>query len=224
MEWRNILARGSAPGTGPSIYAAAPTGRNIYSLRLGFLRLWLSCPDGAYKKIGNLLPRVREEVPDAFFGGAFLIGDDGGQFLGLGNHTFYLGEVGDAVDEVLHGIDFVELCLEVGGHAVLEFLDGVHAGGFEEFCKLTGYAIDAHKVGVVGPLEDELVDDACGLCEFLAAFGGGTLGEDVVGGLHAYGVELLCIDFAYAFNLFYFVSHFFDIKGLGDMVEIGPEP
>lgn len=43
-----------------------------------------------------------------------------------------------------------ELRMEVGGHAVAQLLDGVDAGGLEQFGKLSGHTLDAEEVGVVG--------------------------------------------------------------------------
>ena len=132
---------------------------------------------------------------------------DGFHLLGLGNHLLDFLDSGDAVGEVLLGVHGLHLGVEVGGDAVAELLDGVHTGGLEQLGELAGDALDAEEVGMVGPLEDELLADARGLGGLLAAALGGALGQQVVRGLQTGGFQLGGVHVADAFDLFKLVCH-----------------
>ena len=73
------------------------------------------------------------------------------------------------------GVDFLQFGLQVLGHTVTELLDGVDASLLEQLGKLRAYAVDAEQVGMVGPAQNQLLADACGLGQFLAALGGSAL-------------------------------------------------
>ena len=104
-------------------------------------------------------------------------------------------------------INLCELRLQVLCHAVAELLDGVDASLLEQLGKLGTYAIDAEQVGVVGPAENELFADARGLCQLLAALGGGTLLEQLAHLLNTCGNQLLSISVAYSFDVNNLVIH-----------------
>ncbi len=90
---------------------------------------------------------------------------------------------------------------------MLQFFDGVHAAGLQQFSKLRTYAIDAIQVAVVRPLQNQLAADAglllqcltaCGLCTFLQQF---------CIGLNTCCNQFLGVNFTYTLNVNYFVSH-----------------
>ena len=138
------------------------------------------------------------------------IGDEGLELLGLCNHLLQLADGGDAVAEVLDLVDLDELRLQVGGNAVTELLDGVNASGFEQLGKLAGDALDAEKVSMVRPLEDELLADACGLSHCYAALLAGAFLQQVFGCLYTGFVQLGCIYFADSFYFDNLVTHKYD--------------
>ena len=49
---------------------------------------------------------------------------------------------------VLGVVDLYHLLLQVGCYAVLELLDGIYSGGFQQLGELSAYALDAHEVGI----------------------------------------------------------------------------
>ena len=91
-------------------------------------------------------------------------------------------------------VDLGNLGGEVRGVAVAEFLHGVHAGGLEQLGELRADALDAEQVRMVHPREDEVVTDAGGLLDFLAALRGGAFLKQLGDGLNTGGDELLSVD------------------------------
>ena len=82
-----------------------------------------------------------------------LVGDNCFQFFSL----FYnLGEFSlrrYAIAEVFLVVDLSYLSVKVGRNAMFEFFHGVNTCSFEELGKLTGNAVDAEQVGLVGPFK-----------------------------------------------------------------------
>ena len=56
-------------------------------------------------------------------------------------------------------VDLNELGGKVGGYAVAQLLDGVHAGSLEQLGELRADAVDAEQVGMVGPPQDQFLGD-----------------------------------------------------------------
>ena len=98
-------------------------------------------------------------------------------------------------------IDFLELRLQILCHTVTELLDGVDASLLEQLRELRAYAIDTEEVGMVGPAQNQLLADACGVCQLLAALGGSTLLEQFTYFVDTSGNQLLCINVAYSFDV-----------------------
>ena len=104
-------------------------------------------------------------------------------------------------------IDLEHLGGKILGVAVLEFLDGVDAGGLEQFGELRAYAVDAEEVGVVDPGKDAGVVDAGRLFERLAAFGILAFLKQLIYGDDTCSNEFLCVHGADALNVDDFISH-----------------
>ena len=104
--------------------------------------------------------------------------------------------------ELLGIVHLDHLGREIRHVAGAEFLDGVHAGGLEQFGELRADAFDTVEVDHVGPLEDAAVLDAGLRLEFLALLGGLAGREKPVGVGDARGAELLAVGGADALNVF----------------------
>ena len=97
------------------------------------------------------------DTSSLYFVAIILIGDNNLKSSCLGNH---LGEFlyrGNTVYKILFGINLLHLSGQILCIAMTEFLYGVYTCSLKQLCELRTYAVDADKVGVVCPLEDELV-------------------------------------------------------------------
>ena len=137
------------------------------------------------------------------------IGHQGLEFLCLLNHLHQFLDGGNAANKMLGVVGFLHLLCEVLGYAMTELLDGIDAGCLEQFGKLRTYALDSEQVGMVGPLQDELLADACLFCQGSTAFRSGTLCQQVLYLNDACLLELRSISLAYALDVDNLVSHSF---------------
>ena len=118
------------------------------------------------------------------------------QFLGLVDHLLNLSHSRNTSADVELGVDLLELRLQVLCHTVTELLNGVDASLLEQLRELRTYAVDAEQVGMVGPAQNQLLADACGIGQLLAALGGSTLLEQFTYFVDTSGNQLLCINVA----------------------------
>lgn len=130
------------------------------------------------------------------------------------DHLFEFGYAWHAVAETLLIVYFNELGLKVGSHTVTEFLNGVNASSFQQFCKLTSDTVDAEKVGMVRPGEDELRTDAGFLCQCLATSRCSAFGEIFFCCLDACSLELFSVNRSDSFDVSDFVRHNNEFKSL----------
>ena len=137
----------------------------------------------------------------------FLVGHLWLKLLCLVDHLLNLADSGNTSADVELSVDLLQLRLQVLSHTVTELLDGVNASLLEQLRELRTYAVDAEQVGMVGPAQDQLLADACSLCQLLAALGGSTLLEQFTYLVDTCGNELLCINVAYSFDVDNLVIH-----------------
>ena len=129
------------------------------------------------------------------------------KLFGLVDHLLYFADGWYTAADVELSVDFLQLRLQVLCHTVTELFDGVDASLLEQLRELRAYAIDAEQVGMVGPAQNQLLADACGLGQLLAALGGSTLLEQFAHFVDTCGNQLLCKNVAYSFDVDNLVIH-----------------
>jgi hypothetical protein len=90
---------------------------------------------------------------------------------------------------------------KVGGIALSQIDDGIHACGFEQVGVLLPDTLDPEQVGVVHPFQDQFVADPGFFFDLLAAFGGCPGLQEVFNRAYSSVIELLSLLLA---NSFYF--------------------
>ena len=98
---------------------------------------------------------------------------------------------GDASAEISLCVDLFELGVEIGGHAVTELLYRVDSRRLKKFGKLSGYAFDPEKIGMIYPPHDQLGADPGLFGQLGAAFGGLAFFKKLLGSVDAGGSEFV---------------------------------